>query len=496
MAGLIAETTFNEDPKNPAPDADQGGVNIHEHAKKLCVNKLGQTMVVPPKGAFVSPLIEKPFLLNKKCFELIEAATLPNSTLSNPTLPNHNLHLMRKANLTDPLQEISHAQKNSKIEYAFWILAAMQIPVVIILSVLVAKDFFGWNNRYDLNTPGFVETKEGIEMNRASISRNSITAAASEDRPMVSKLQLILLVGSTVAILFIYDGLQAYFGSYLYSYLVIESLSVKNVHDEVSSFNSCYWGLFVFGRLISIRIATKLTPAFMLSINIIGCLCTIILMLFFLQSRLVIYIGTALFALFLSSVYPTSVTLAETYINVTSFIASILVVAAASGEMLGTPILDYKTTRFCVNSEPRKKDVVKGTTEERCGERNHRRKKKGVVKGTTEERCGERNHRRRCGERNHRMKGVVKGTTDERCGERNHRRKEYDEIERDFLLTPILIMILLSCFFYIVVNVVGDSIIRQSSERSVMQRIKNLFCLPNEEEKVTEDSGQSPQIQI
>ncbi|KAB7504287.1 hypothetical protein Anas_05613 [Armadillidium nasatum] len=299
MAGFIAETTFYEDPKNPSPDADQGGVNVHEHAKKLCVNKLGQTMVVPPK-------------------ELIDFATLPNITLPYLTLPSHYLHYMRKANLTDILQEISYAQKNSNIEYAFWILAAMQIPVVIILSVLVAEDFFGWNTRYDLTTPGFVETKEGIEMNRASISRNSIPAAASEDRPLVSKLQLKLLVGSTVAILFIYDGLQACFGYYHYFYMVKNSYPEINIHDdEVTSLNSCFWGLFAFGRFLSIGIATKLTPAFMLSINFIGCLCSIILMLFFLQSRLVMYIGTSLFALFLSSVYPTSVTLAETYINVT-----------------------------------------------------------------------------------------------------------------------------------------------------------------------------------
>ncbi|KAB7504288.1 Sodium-dependent glucose transporter 1 [Armadillidium nasatum] len=387
MEGSIAETTFYEDPKNPSPDADQGGVNVHEHAKELCVNKLGQTMVVPPKA-------------------LIVAAALPDNFLTN-------LNFIRKVNLTEILEEISYAQKNSNIEYAFWILAALQIPVIIILSVLVAEDFFGWNNRYEFNKPGFVETKEGIEMNRASISRNSITADASEDRPLVSKLQLKLLVGSTVAILYIYDGLQACFGYYLYLHSVTSSFSGINFHDEISSLNSCFWGLFAFGRLLSIGIATKLTPAFMLSINIIGCLCSIILILFFLQIRLVIYIGTALFALFLSSVYPNSVTLAETYINVTSFIASILVVGAAFGEMMVPHILDV----------------------------------------------------------------------------------EFDGLKAEHFLVSSLIMILLSCVFYIVVIVVGDSIIRQSYERSVMQIMKFLLCPPNEKEKVKEDSGQSPQVQ-
>ncbi|KAL7641408.1 UNVERIFIED_CONTAM: hypothetical protein RMT77_008548 [Armadillidium vulgare] len=555
MEGSIAETTFYEDPKNPSPDTDQGGVNVHEHAKELCVNKLGQTMVVPPKegtsrvkfgelfrkyrlrtigycsvfwsfgmcatfswptlldlecrlestllsllfsyqplftfigaacggylapkfvhsilllvssiiicvtlaiipfcnylrfsvafafmnffmgiidtvaniamielyrrnfapflqalhfsyglGAFVSPLIAKPFLLNKQCSALIVAAALPD------VVTLQNFHFVRKVNLTDIFQEISDAQKNSNIEYAFWILAAMQIPVIIILSVLVAEDFFGWNNRYEFNTPGFVETKEGIEMNRASISRKSIPVDASEDRLIVSKHQLKLLVGSTVAILYIYDGLQACFGYYLYLYLVISSFSGINFHDEMSSLNSCFWGLFAFGRLLSIGISTKLTPALMLIINMIGCLCSIILLLFFLQSRLVIYIGTSLFAMFLSSVYPTSVTLAQTYINVTSSIASILVVGAAFGEIMVPHILDIG----------------------------------------------------------------------------------FDGMKPEYFLMSSLIMILLSCVFYIVVVVVGDSILRQSWEKSVMQIMKFLLCPPNEKEKVTEDSGQRHQIQ-
>ncbi|KAB7504290.1 hypothetical protein Anas_05616, partial [Armadillidium nasatum] len=90
------------------------------------------------------------------------------------------------------------------------------------------------------------------------------------------------------------------FGDYIYSY------SVKNVNnmpnDEAAYLNSCFWGMFAFGRLMSIGIATKLTPAFMLSINISLC---------YLHRNFFIRLCS------FSSVYPTSVTLAETYINVT-----------------------------------------------------------------------------------------------------------------------------------------------------------------------------------
>ncbi|KAK3861653.1 hypothetical protein Pcinc_032405 [Petrolisthes cinctipes] len=63
-----------------------------------------------------------------------------------------------------------------------------------------------------------------------------------------------------------------------------------------------------------------------------------VLMLSLRHNHAVLYIGTCIFGTFLSSVYPTAVSLAETYIHVTSSMTSMLVVTAAAGEMI-IPVL-------------------------------------------------------------------------------------------------------------------------------------------------------------
>ena len=48
-----------------------------------------------------------------------------------------------------------------------------------------------------------------------------------------------------------------------------------------------------------------------------GCLLSVTLMLLARHSHVILYLGTAMFGMFLSSVAPTSISLAESYIDVT-----------------------------------------------------------------------------------------------------------------------------------------------------------------------------------
>lgn len=60
---------------------------------------------------------------------------------------------------------------------------------------------------------------------------------------------------------------QASYGGYIYSY------AVKSITDmaqsEAAYLNACFWGTFAFGRLISIGIATRITPQWMLLGNLV-----------------------------------------------------------------------------------------------------------------------------------------------------------------------------------------------------------------------------------
>ncbi|XP_047738528.1 major facilitator superfamily domain-containing protein 4A isoform X2 [Hyalella azteca] len=284
-------------------------------------------------GAFLSPIVTKPFLLNEDCNGLVL-----NSSVA------HRLLDVRLVNITQEAQaELHHAQNNSEIQYAFWIMALMQLPVVVLLAVLVYYDYFPVSGDAVV-----VETlPETFELKTQNITE-PLAASRSimpdlrdeEDRPQVTARQMALVTACAAGLLFIYDGLQAAYGGYIYSY------AVKSVADmaqnEAAVLNACFWGTFAFGRLISIGIATRITPQWMMLANMTGCFVAMVLMLSMPHDHAMLYVGTGLFGTFLSSVFPTTVSMTETYIHVTSQITSVLVMSAALGEMVFPVIIGHE----------------------------------------------------------------------------------------------------------------------------------------------------------
>lgn len=291
-------------------------------------------------GAFLSPMIAKPFLLNKDCTAMILNGTRTHN--------HHKLDFSLTPNMSQPLPDVHKMQKTSEIQYAFWILSGLQIPVVLLLLVLVGKELLGFGGPPDASLPkgaGGVEAdKEAFEMQASAGAGGkggaTVVPKDPEDRPAVTKDQVVVVTGLTATMLFLYDGLQAGYGGYVFSYAV-KSIAGMSM-NEAAYLNACFWGTFAFGRLMSIGIATRLAPSFMLLCNISGCLLAMLLMLSFRHNHGVLYVGTCIFGTFLSSVYPTAVSLAETYIHVTSSITSILVVTAAAGEMLMPVIIGHE----------------------------------------------------------------------------------------------------------------------------------------------------------
>ncbi|XP_042231739.1 major facilitator superfamily domain-containing protein 4A-like [Homarus americanus] len=342
-------------------------------------------------GAFLSPMITEPFLLNKNCTD-------------QDTNNTHQLRL----DLNETL-EISHhlseAKNNSEIQYAFWILSGLQVPVVLLLMALVCREVMGLDagDKSQLSG-GVVEAgNETYEMKTSAGAASKASIGETEDRPAVTKEQVITVTFLTAIMLFLYDGLQAGYGGYVFSFAVKSIAGMSS--NEAAYLNACFWGTFAFGRLVSIGIATRLAPSFMLICNISGCLVAMVLMLSFRHSHAVLYLGTCIFGTFLSSVYPTAVTLAETYIHVTSFITSALVVTAASGEMIIPVIIGHGFT-------------------------------------------------------------AVGPAT---------------------LLVAGVVMTLISFVVYLLLYLVAQSITRQSSEQSLVQRLKCLLCWRKEE--AAEDTG-------
>lgn len=293
-------------------------------------------------GAFVSPMIAEPFLLNENCNFLID-----NSSTSVLKLDNDDLEI----NGTGPAETLSKAQQMTHVDYAFWIMALLQIPVICMVSSLLLKHLYDTTvqrkaNLDEKSASKLKEDYESVEMETKD-QANCPETLLEDDYPLASKTQVYAIAGLTASLLFLYDGLQASYGGYIFSYASQNIAGMSS--SEAAYINSYYWGMFAFGRLISIIIATKMSPGMMLLFNILGCIFSMVLLLIWSHNRIALYIGTCVFGAFLSSIYPTAVSLAEKFIKITSGIASFIVVGAAAGEMMFPVIVGHQFDEYPIN---------------------------------------------------------------------------------------------------------------------------------------------------
>ncbi|KAL3221100.1 hypothetical protein MRX96_029657 [Rhipicephalus microplus] len=153
-------------------------------------------------GAFVSPMIAQPFLLNEDCSLFID-----NS--SEPMLDQED---MNPSGGGLPASSLAEAQEKTHIDYAFWIMALLMVPVVLLALSLVGKQWY--RRRLASQDPG---TKQAWY---ESVDDPSVPAVPDKTGKATGASQIILVALLTAAMMFLYDGLQAAYGGYIYSYAV------------------------------------------------------------------------------------------------------------------------------------------------------------------------------------------------------------------------------------------------------------------------------------
>lgn len=129
----------------------------------------------------------------------------------------------------------------------------------------------------------------------------------------------------------LYVGGEAGYGAWIYTYSF-----TLNFGTEVTAayLTSAFWGSFTLGRLFGIWFSTRARPITILILDFAGCLLSVGLILFFPQSRLVLWLGTILFGISQASIFPTFLTLAEEHMHVTGTIAGLFLVGAGVGGMI------------------------------------------------------------------------------------------------------------------------------------------------------------------
>jgi FHS family Na+ dependent glucose MFS transporter 1 len=179
------------------------------------------------------------------------------------------------------------------ITWGFWVIALLMLP------------FAAWM----LRTPS-----------------PSAPSATAEDGG-VTNLKLLLLM---VAFLFMYVGAEVGFGGWVYTYALRQNLANEATGGYLTS---AFWGAFTAGRLLSIPIAARVRPRWILLGDLLGGILALVLILLFPGSVVALWAGAILLGLFIASIFPMIFTLAERRMTLTGTITSWFFVGGSAGAM-------------------------------------------------------------------------------------------------------------------------------------------------------------------
>lgn len=273
-------------------------------------------------GAFVSPMIASPFLLNIDCSPFIDGYTIAPEAHNTA---NQSVTIAPQPKVVNRAMHLSHSKE------AFFILGTIQLVITFVVYVVVWLEKRSGIMYTPSSTPTTIHAGFPGETSGDGSGFTEYSGSRSFTRYFrCGSVQIVCITALTSASLFMYDGIQSSYADYIYSY------AEKNVKDlersEGAVLNSCFWGPFALGRLIAVILSTRLSAAFMLSCNLGGCAVALLFTLIFQTSRVAVYIGTCALGLFLSSMSPTAMALTEQFISINAPITSCMVVFAALGE--------------------------------------------------------------------------------------------------------------------------------------------------------------------
>jgi len=186
------------------------------------------------------------------------------------------------------------------ITYAYWALALAVLPVIL----------------WIINLP--------------SPSENSSARELKEGGKTILNRSDIILIMVICLFFFLYAGAEVSFGGWIYTY----ALKITLANETTAAYlNSGFWGAFTLSRLLSIPLATRLRPRKMMTIDIVGCLLSVGMILLWPHSALALWIGAIGVGASMASIFPTTLSMAERRLNITGQITGWFFVGASLGGM-------------------------------------------------------------------------------------------------------------------------------------------------------------------
>ena len=138
------------------------------------------------------------------------------------------------------------------------------------------------------------------------------------------------LVALVVLFFFLYTGAEVAFGGWIFSYAVALRLS----SDAAAAYlTSAFWGAVTAGRLLAIPLAVRLPTRRVLLADFVGCLASLGVLILGSNSLLATWVGTCGVGLFMASIFPAALSLAQERMPITGQVTGWFFVGASGGGM-------------------------------------------------------------------------------------------------------------------------------------------------------------------
>ncbi|XP_055975046.1 major facilitator superfamily domain-containing protein 4A [Sorex fumeus] len=299
-------------------------------------------------GALLSPLIADPFLSEASC---LPANGTANAT-ANATTGARMLHVSGTqhhtplANPTLPPRTPPQSGAGTRVSYAFWIMALINLPVPLAVLFLLSKErLLTCPQRRPLLLSAdelALETRPPEQEDASSSSTSSSLPPKFQPHPDLlaccwrrncrgAPCSFFAIHISAALVLFMTDGITGAYSAFVYSYAVEKPLSVG--HKSAGYLPSLFWGFITLGRLVSIPISSRVRPASMVFVNVVGVVVTFLMLLVFSYNVAFLFVGTASLGLFLSSTFPSMLAYTEDILQYRGCATTVLVTGAGIGEM-------------------------------------------------------------------------------------------------------------------------------------------------------------------
>lgn len=140
----------------------------------------------------------------------------------------------------------------------------------------------------------------------------------------------IIPVALIVLFFLVYVGAEVGFGNWVYTYALTLGLGTSITSAYLTS---AFWGTFTLGRLLGIWVSTRLRPATILIVDLLGCLASLGLVLLWRDSATALWAGAIGLGLFMASIFPTTLMLAGERMRISGAMTGWFLAGASIGGM-------------------------------------------------------------------------------------------------------------------------------------------------------------------